>query len=72
METKGFSSIDLKHLQEKLLQIYPQGYPLMNMEGERLLFMDAVQHTFTDGGPGGGHIIPGRWMYITGDIRSYS
>jgi hypothetical protein len=58
--TKDLSSVDLKQVQEKLLQIYPQGYPLMNMEGERLFFMDTVQHLFTDGGPGGGHIIPGR------------
>jgi hypothetical protein len=58
--TKDLSSVDLKHLQQQLLQIYPQGYPLMNFEGERLFFMDTVQHLFTDGGPGGGHIIPGR------------
>jgi hypothetical protein len=66
VEAKSFSSTDLKHLQQQLLQIYPQSYPLMNMEGERLFFMDAVQHVFTEGGPGGGHIIPGRLMSITG------
>jgi peroxiredoxin/outer membrane lipoprotein-sorting protein len=33
----------------------------MNMEGERMFFQDVVQRTFTDGGPGGGHLIPGRW-----------
>jgi len=60
--TKELSPIDLKRFQQQLLQIYPQGYPFMNVEGERLLFMDAVQRIFTDGGPGGGHIIPDRWM----------
>jgi hypothetical protein len=58
--TKELSSIDLKQVQEKLLQIYPQSFPLMNMEGERIAFLDMVQHLFTEGGPGGGHIIPGR------------
>jgi competence protein ComGC len=66
-ETKGFSSIDLKHLQQQLSQIYPQSFPLMNMEGERLLFMDAVQHLFTEGGPGGGHLVPHKLTYL-GDI----
>ena len=33
----------------------------MNMEGERLAFMDVVQLSFTDGGPSGGHLIPGLW-----------
>jgi hypothetical protein len=32
----------------------------MYIEGERLMFMDVVQHLFTDGGPGGGHLIPER------------
>jgi len=56
--TKDISAADLKHLQQQLSQIYPTGYPLMNVEGERLVFHDVVQHTFTDGGVGGGHLIP--------------
>ncbi|MCJ7779121.1 MAG: hypothetical protein MUP16_12520 [Sedimentisphaerales bacterium] len=60
VEAKSFSATDLKHLQQQLLQIYPQGYPLMNMEGERLCFMDTAQHVFTEGGLGGGHIVPDR------------
>ena len=66
-ETKDLSPVDLKHLQEKLLQIYPQGYPLMNMEGERIAFLDVVQHLFTKGGPGGGHLVPHKLTYL-GDI----
>ena len=65
--TKDLSSVDLKHLQQELLQAYPQSFPLMNMEGERLLFMDAVQRLFTEGGPGGGHLVPHKLTYL-GDI----
>jgi competence protein ComGC len=56
--TKDISAADMKHLQQQLSQIYPTGYPFMNFEGERLVFHDIVQHTFTDGGVGGGHMIP--------------
>jgi hypothetical protein len=55
------SVAELQRLQEQLSQIYSEGYPLINMEGERLTFMDIVQRSFTDGGPGGGHLIPGSW-----------
>jgi competence protein ComGC len=65
--TKDLSSVDLKHLQESLLQIYPQSFPLMNMEGERICFLDVVQHLFTEGGPGGGHLVPHKLTYL-GDI----
>ena len=36
----------------------------MDIEGERLTFLDMDQHTFTDGGPGGGHLIPRRLSSI--------
>jgi hypothetical protein len=59
------SAAELKRLQEQISQIYPVGYPPINMEGERLAFMDIVQRSFTDGGPGGGHLIPGSWEEYT-------
>lgn len=62
--TEEVSAADLKRLQQQLSQIYPGGYPLMDIEGERLLFHDVVQHIFTDGGPGGGHLIPKRLSTI--------
>lgn len=58
VEAKSLSSADLNRIQRQLAQIYPQGYSLMNIKGERLMFMDAVQHSFTEGGPGGGHLVP--------------
>jgi len=61
LANQKISANQIKRLQEQLSQIYPGGYPLINMEGERLVFMDIVQRSFTDGGPGGGHLIPGSW-----------
>jgi len=58
---RKLSAAGLLRLQEQLSQIYTGDYPLMNLEGERLAFMDVVQRLFTDGGPGGGHLIPGLW-----------
>ncbi len=66
VEVQSLSSADLKYLQQQLVQIYPQSFPLMNMEGERLCFMDAVQHLFTEGGPGGGHLVPSKLGYLGG------
>jgi hypothetical protein len=62
---RELSNTELKRLYELLSRIYPGDYPLLNMEGERLMFMDVVQHSFTDGGPGGGHLIPGTWDHYT-------
>lgn len=64
LATQRFSATELEHLQHQLLQLYPQGYPLIDMQGERLAFLDFVQHSFTDGGPGGGHLIPQRKGFL--------
>jgi hypothetical protein len=58
---RKLSPAELQRFQEQLSQIYTEDYPLLNMEGERLAFMDVVQRSFTDGGPGGGHLIPSLW-----------
>jgi hypothetical protein len=62
---RKLSAAELQRLQEQLSQIYPGDYPLINMEGERIAFLDIVQRSFTDGGPGGGHLIPGLWDEFT-------
>ncbi|HCO95757.1 MAG TPA: hypothetical protein DIU00_17725 [Phycisphaerales bacterium] len=66
LSDRKLSTAELLKLQEQLSQIYPGDYPLMNLEGERLVFMDVIQRSFTDGGPGGGHLIPGMWDEYTG------
>jgi hypothetical protein len=62
---RKLSADELEGLQEQLSKIYPGNYPSINIESERLIFMDVVQHSFTDGGPGGGHLIPGSWEKYT-------
>jgi hypothetical protein len=62
--TQDISSNDLKQIQQQLSEIYADGYPLINMKGERLVFQDIVQRVFTDRGPGGGHLIPDRWTQL--------
>jgi len=58
LAAKSFSADQLKRLQNQLSQLYLQGYPLINLEGERIAFEDTIQRLFTKGGPGGGHLIP--------------
>ncbi|MCK5173430.1 MAG: hypothetical protein KAR47_08565, partial [Planctomycetes bacterium] len=55
---KEVSPSVLKQLYEQLAEIYADGYPEINMAGERLFFLDCVQHMYTKGGPGGGHLVP--------------
>jgi len=62
--TENLPATDLKQLQQQLLRIYPEGYPHINIETERLVFLDTVQRVFTDDEFGGGHLIPDRYMAI--------
>ncbi len=55
---QSVSAAELADLQRQLASLYPQRFPLVNTQSERLMFLDAVQHMFTDGGPGGGHLVP--------------
>jgi hypothetical protein len=65
---QNLSAADLKELHQQLMQMYPQGYRLIDIESERLWFLDIVQHVFTDGGPGGGHLVPSRWPQFADDV----
>lgn len=49
------SDDQLLDLQNRLLQVYEEGYPFTNFDAERLWMREAVQYCFTNGGPGGGH-----------------
>ena len=51
----------LHRIQTTLAGLYPQGPPPMNFAGERLMVLDMVQHTFTQGGFGGGHLVRGQF-----------
>lgn len=64
----SLSAADLADVQCQVAALYPGSYPLMSIEGEHIAFMDTVQHVFTDGGPGGGHMIAdvSKWLSVTG------
>jgi hypothetical protein len=57
----------LRRICRQWSEVYSNGFASINVEGERLGFMDTVQHVFTKGGLGGGHLIPGAWASIADD-----
>jgi hypothetical protein len=59
----SLTAADLQRVQDQLDALYKAGYPTLGLEFERLSFVDTVQRLFTDGGPGGGHMIPGTSHY---------
>jgi hypothetical protein len=59
---QNLSAEDLKQMRQNLMEIYPDGYPLVNIDDVKIMFLDVVQHLFTDSGQGGGHLIPGRLL----------
>lgn len=48
----------------ELKGLYRAGYPHISLKAHRISFLDAVQHLFTNGGPGGGHIVPSKMRQI--------
>jgi len=54
----SLSAADLARLQRQVDEVYRGAFPLMSVEGERIVLLDTVQHLFTEGGPGGGHLVP--------------
>ncbi|MBW8035648.1 MAG: hypothetical protein FVQ79_08470 [Planctomycetes bacterium] len=52
------TSVQLKEMYNELSTVYSTGYPPIELEGEKTILMDVIQHCFTDGGPGGGHLVP--------------
>ena len=65
VQREQISAEQLVWVQQQLKQVYEGGYPLMDIEGEKLFVLDAIQQIFTEGGPGGGHLIPKRLMFLT-------
>jgi hypothetical protein len=54
----------LTSCQEQLGEIFSEGYPAFSVLSERLAQFDYIQRAFTQGGPGGGHIIPSQMMAL--------
>lgn len=66
---KDLEANRLKNIQGRLSNIYESKCPTIDFEYERILFLDTVQHTFTKGGLGGGHLIP---RYVPPLVQSFS
>ncbi|MHC4528039.1 MAG: hypothetical protein ACYS29_09195 [Planctomycetota bacterium] len=66
--SEDLSDADLRHLHQQLSQMYPQSFPLVDMESDRLMLLDTIQQVFTDGGPGGGHLIPERFADLLRNV----
>ncbi len=60
----------LARVQKQRLELYGQSYPLVDVETEKLYFMDTVQRCYTKGGPGGGHLIPRQLEALLSNIES--
>ena len=65
---RQLSTAMVAKLQRKLQEVYREGYPETDIESERLLFLDTVQQVFTDGGPGGGHLVPRQLSFIRDSV----
>ena len=65
-DRQAFSATELADLQRQLAGLYPQRFLLVEVQSERLVFLDVVQHVFTDEGPGGGHVIPAATANLLG------
>ena len=48
---------DLDFAQREWDKLFEEGYPFLNLDLERVLFLETVQKYYTDSGPGGGHLI---------------
>jgi len=65
VSTQSLPVAELERVRHQLAQVYPDAYPILSMEGERLALMDVIQRSFTDGGPGGGHLTPEYWPELS-------
>jgi hypothetical protein len=52
--------LKLARAHDKLVALYPEDHPVVDLTFEQFGFLDTVQHHFTEGGPRGGHLIPGK------------
>jgi hypothetical protein len=68
LETHELSAAQLGRVQTELAAIHGAGYPAVDVSFERLAFLDTVQHVFTNGGPGGGHLVPREAAYVMDDL----
>jgi hypothetical protein len=68
LDAHELSAAQLRRVQTELAASYGDSYPAMDVSFERLAFLDTVQHVFTNGGPGGGHLVPREAAYVMDDL----
>jgi hypothetical protein len=56
VNTGKLTITELKQIQDELAKIYKDGFPYISIGDHILIILDAFQHGFTEGGPGGGHM----------------
>ena len=67
--THKFFPAEVERFRNELRNAFGTDYPTLDLDGERIVFRDIVQHIFTKGGIGGGHLIP---RYLPPLIRTHS
>ena len=66
--TKKPSLGEIKSLEQQLSALNLENDKDFDLTAERLMFLDVVQHMFTQGGPGGGHFVPKSMSILDGEI----
>jgi hypothetical protein len=64
LDSAELSAAQISDIDQQLAGIASKGYREVAVEFERITFLDIVQHSFTKGGPGGGHIIPKAYQML--------
>jgi len=72
LRKKPFTAEILKQNIQQLDEIYPSGYPIFDLQSEKLVFLDLVQHLYTEGGIGGGHMTTLPYFRFDRDISKFS
>jgi len=57
----------LERIQSRMMSDFDANRRVIDLEGEKALWYDRIQRTFTDDGEGGGHVLRGGLPYAAGD-----
>ncbi len=60
----------LARVREELLADYDEYRCVVSFDGEKAIWYDSIQRTFTDDGEGGGHALRAGFPFAAGDWRS--
>jgi hypothetical protein len=69
LERPGLSAESLARVQAELLFAFGRDHSFLNLDGEKVLWYDIIQRTFTDDGQGGGRALRHGLLFAAGDWR---